>query len=259
ITKLEITREGGEDDPTPDALMSWDFTKWSDATVANLKAGANWSNDEKDDGTITEGCFWQVSCTAGLSPEKYVMANDVVISELEGLVYTNTTKNRSLAIAVDYPETSLGTYHGPAYLWLGASKINYFIIPGVPAGATIKMGIESHKSTDARGVVLSIGETTLTAPNGAAVAAPTTYEEQEWLVPADAAESNDVQITNTNGCHIYFITVTAGSGTSAVENVAIDENAPVEYYNLQGVRVANPENGLYIKRQGNKATKVLVK
>lgn len=238
-------------------LMSWDFTKWSEATVANLKAGANWSNDEKDNGTITEGCFWQVSCTAGLSPEKYLMANDVVISELEGLVYTNTTKDRSLAIAVDYPETSLGTYHGPAYLWLGASKINYFIIPGVPAGATIKMGVESHKSTDARGVVLSIGEQTLTAPNGEEVAAPTTYTEQEWLVPADAAESNDVHITNTNGCHIYFITVTAGESGSGVANV--EAEGAVEYYNLQGVRVANPENGIFIKRQGNKATKVLVK
>ena len=38
-----------------------------------------------------------------------------------------------------------------------------------------------------------------------------------------------------------------------------DTNAPVEYFNLQGVRVANPENGLYIRRQGNNATKVLVK
>lgn len=38
-----------------------------------------------------------------------------------------------------------------------------------------------------------------------------------------------------------------------------DANAPVEYFNLQGVRVANPESGLYIRRQGNKVTKVLVK
>lgn len=46
----------------------------------------------------------------------------------------------------------------------------------------------------------------------------------------------------------------------AVEIIeGIDENAPVEYFNLQGVRVAEPANGLYIKRQGNKATKVLVK
>lgn len=40
---------------------------------------------------------------------------------------------------------------------------------------------------------------------------------------------------------------------------AVDTNAPVEYYNLQGVRVAEPAAGLYIRRQGNVATKVLVK
>jgi hypothetical protein len=49
---------------------------------------------------------------------------------------------------------------------------------------------------------------------------------------------------------------------SAVKDIVVAEEeseAPVEYYNLQGVRVANPQSGLYIKRQGSKATKVLVK
>ncbi len=41
--------------------------------------------------------------------------------------------------------------------------------------------------------------------------------------------------------------------------VADDDNAPVVYYNLQGVRVENPANGLYIRVQGKKATKVLVR
>jgi len=49
------------------------------------------------------------------------------------------------------------------------------------------------------------------------------------------------------------------ASSTGIDCVVVDENAPVEYYNLQGVRVANPENGLYIRRQGNKATKVLVK
>ena len=47
--------------------------------------------------------------------------------------------------------------------------------------------------------------------------------------------------------------------TSGIADITVDENAPVEFFNLQGVRVANPENGLYIRRQGNKATKVFVK
>ena len=40
--------------------------------------------------------------------------------------------------------------------------------------------------------------------------------------------------------------------------VVDDPNAPVEYYNLQGVRVANPANGIFIRRQGSKATKVIL-
>ena len=45
---------------------------------------------------------------------------------------------------------------------------------------------------------------------------------------------------------------------AGVENVEIDNNAPVEYYNLQGVKVANPENGIFIKVQGSNATKVVM-
>ncbi len=45
---------------------------------------------------------------------------------------------------------------------------------------------------------------------------------------------------------------------SGVENVTFDENAPVEYYNLQGIKVENPQDGIYIKRQGYKTMKVVL-
>ncbi|MDE6098064.1 MAG: hypothetical protein K2G24_04170, partial [Muribaculaceae bacterium] len=57
---------------------------------------------------------------------------------------------------------------------------------------------------------------------------------------------------NTDPVMVSF-TESAGVGNVAVEN------APAEFYNLQGVRVANPENGLYIVRQGGKVSKQLVK
>lgn len=38
---------------------------------------------------------------------------------------------------------------------------------------------------------------------------------------------------------------------TGVEGIEADENAEAVYYNLQGVRVNNPENGLYIRVQGN--------
>lgn len=48
---------------------------------------------------------------------------------------------------------------------------------------------------------------------------------------------------------------------SAIDNITVDADAPVEYFNLQGVRVAadNLTPGIYVRRQGNKAVKVLVK
>ena len=47
----------------------------------------------------------------------------------------------------------------------------------------------------------------------------------------------------------------AGVGSVTVS----DENSPVEYFNLQGMRVENPAAGLYIRRHGNTTEKVLVK
>lgn len=47
-------------------------------------------------------------------------------------------------------------------------------------------------------------------------------------------------------------------GTSAV-NVNVADDAETEYYNLSGMRVLNPTNGVFIKRLGNKVTKVVVK
>ncbi len=72
------------------------------------------------------------------------------------------------------------------------------------------------------------------------------------------AVSYYVDKNNNETLQLYPIEYTAITETG-IDGVIVDENAPVEYYNLQGVRVANPENGLYIRRQGNKATKVLVK
>lgn len=47
---------------------------------------------------------------------------------------------------------------------------------------------------------------------------------------------------------------------SGIDDIEIDEcvNDPVVYYNMQGVKVDNPQNGIFIKKQGAKTTKVLM-
>ncbi len=71
---------------------------------------------------------------------------------------------------------------------------------------------------------------------------------------------NDWEITTTDNADQPLVQLYKIKPTStAIDNIEAADNAPVEYFNLQGIRVANPENGLYIRRQGNKVTKVIVK
>lgn len=55
------------------------------------------------------------------------------------------------------------------------------------------------------------------------------------------------------------LTLTSKDQPTAVDEIAVDANAPAEYFNMQGMRVENPENGIFIRRQGNKVSKVVVK
>lgn len=49
------------------------------------------------------------------------------------------------------------------------------------------------------------------------------------------------------------------NGGSGVAGIEADENAPVEFFNMQGVKVSGDEPGMYIRRQGSKTTKVVIK
>ena len=63
---------------------------------------------------------------------------------------------------------------------------------------------------------------------------------------------------NNNNMQINPISFEATT-TDGIDSIVAEDAAEAEYYNLQGVRVAAPESGLYIVRRGNKVTKELVK
>ena len=222
--ELKITVTDGET-PKEEKEHTYDFTKWSEATVAALKADAaeskvaGWSDvEKKDDATADkepaeaakDNSFWMASKADVVDEDGNLTANGVVIEELKGLDFSVAPDTRNLAIAVNYPETSLGKYEGGAYLWLGGSGKDYFVMKGVKAGSYIRMGVESHKPEEARGVNLYVTEdgTThgdqLKGADGEDVAAPKTFEEQVWMVPGEEG-AVDVMVYNTNGCHIYYI------------------------------------------------------
>ena len=214
----------------------WDFTNWSAETVSNLKAanasGSEWSDIEKDGGTTAdiakENCFWEVTAH-GSAEGAPLTIGGVPVRELEGLLFLHT-KARSLAIAVNYGDcTSLngsgfGPYNGPSYLWFGGKNLNYLVIPNVRPGTEIKIGVESHKVTDARGLQLFVGRgntgTQLKDKEGNDVAYPTTYQDQTWYLPTDLTDTPnedgtyDITLRNNNGCHLYYIQVGDGTGKS---------------------------------------------
>lgn len=76
------------------------------------------------------------------------------------------------------------------------------------------------------------------------------------IAPADTAAD-----TFDPDAFVYPTLYVLDEGQSGVAEIVIDENAPVEYFNIQGVKVdvENAAPGLYIRRQGNVATKVIVK
>ena len=74
----------------------------------------------------------------------------------------------------------------------------------------------------------------------------------------DAAGQADMVIeVMWNGIPIHVTFTSKLSGIAGV----IDENAPIEYYNLNGIRVESDQlpAGIYIRRQGNKTDKVIIR
>lgn len=49
----------------------------------------------------------------------------------------------------------------------------------------------------------------------------------------------------------------SGSDNSSTVQLVNDDDCPIEYYNLQGIRVINPTNGIFIEKKGSKVRKVL--
>lgn len=61
------------------------------------------------------------------------------------------------------------------------------------------------------------------------------------------------------GIKVFTYTDT-NPGTGAVGEITDEnENAPVEYFNLQGLKVNTDQPGLYIRRQGSKTSKIIVR
>ncbi|MBQ2839567.1 MAG: hypothetical protein IJE73_08065, partial [Muribaculaceae bacterium] len=133
--------------------------------------------------------------------------------------------------------------------WFKLNDKSYFIMPVTTDGTTNTRG-SAFAIYDEEGTCVATwteGEKTgLGACFGSFIAVPINKSAVYiyHFVPGTVAEKFTFAIEEVSG----------------IDGVEVENaDAPVKYYNLQGVEVANPSNGIFIKVQGNKATKEYVK
>lgn len=88
-----------------------------------------------------------------------------------------------------------------------------------------------------------------------------TYLNGKYNYEPEANVTKSLSINGGNAWATFKIALPKSS-QSGIENVIVnDSNAPAEYYNLQGIRMNGDAlaPGVYVKRQGNATSKILVK
>ncbi len=137
-----------------------------------------------------------------------------------------------------------------------------------PTAAATKGNIEGriyvNNTITLSGTGIKINKVTFTQREGSTNWAGFSDSEGTWnkLVWTATTPSASIEFTSKGTSRYGTITVEYVQDTEAIEGIDADNsNAPVEYYNLQGIRV-NADNmpaGIYIRRQGTAVSKVLVK
>ena len=131
----------------------------------------------------------------------------------------------------------------------------------VPEGSKIEsVGLYSDLSLSGSGYN---NRATVTGYEGAAAT--------EW--PDGLTFSSGYVWTPGQDTNVFFLENNAESGMVAfvyakvvfsntptgINGISSDVDAPVEYYNLNGMRVSEPADGIFIRRQGSKVSKVVLK
>lgn len=213
---------------------TWDFREgFSSTTVANLNADmeqngtkAHWRNWEKDAAAAGNfgDTFWCADngSTVNADNEAVTIVDgvEVPIPELSGLDMKGI-KAKGLILATGYPQAENegspnGMYpYSGGFIWLNGKGLT-FKIKQVLKGTTLRIGVESHKNTVARGINVIVDGVTLTPTEGEQV--PKFFSEAVYEIPDDTPDVDDytaVTIKSTDGCHIYYMIAGEGDDPNA--------------------------------------------
>ena len=212
---------------------TFDFTEWSEGTIAALAADTeNWSVWEKAGNTGNQGGFYNKNVmNAG-----QFLAGGADLDETFSIF--GTANAHGIGIINDLGSTDLGTYDGDNYMWLTSANSSAVVIPNVIPGTPVTFGIESHKIAEARGLTVWYGDAlagTWTQVGDAQTT--TTFAEKTVTIPVvEGKDYVDVKLQATKGMHLYYIDCQFNDFTLINEELNVRKNTP--YTIMKGVDYA---------------------
>ena len=217
---------------------------------------------------------WEKFCTASYTDD--IMAGmytpfNVMTYDVD--VQYNTMRENLIRVVEPYSSSIYDSYNvhecdHPHYLYIDASNPKRVVLLTSPLGfahensddfglllCTSKAQMEREKGTsdddiEALGYFGKM-ETTSRATENFVITFP-----QESLVPF--FKNNSTKLCKGNINNSFRLELTSPIPTSIKEIGSDDVNAPVVYYNLQGMRINEPAKGqVVIRHQGNKSEKII--
>ncbi len=257
-------------------IYNWFYEKGSDEAVGNFSDGSIVAEMEE---TFPEQTNWGQCCKVFIVPDEdysgslfYTDGNSTypAIYDLEGAMTS------SFADVVEEEGASLGTYKFyPLAAPCGAVEFTLgddtFLVYGYEEHANSDTYNQRNRANLCRygevGDMSTLEQFFLFPENGlmndgiANAYGGRRLHTFCTTTVTDAAGKQAVEILNVkpgNGMSLYRLAESGYSAGLEAATIVDNNDAPVEYFNLQGMRVENPENGLFIRRQGANATKVIL-
>lgn len=152
------------------------------------------------------------------------------------LVY-GTTEHENTNISVKIPENATALEISFTDVELNEPK-SFIFIPSP--------GKDEHNIT--------LGEESFKSSNGLATVTVDTTPDLVKMINEDNFGSISIK------CNLPFRCMKAVvDHTLSIGSIDAGNELPIEYYNLQGVKVAEPSSGFYLRRQGNRTEKIFIK
>lgn len=257
LTAIHYTIDGTE--PTEESPVYYEpFTLDADATVKAIAVRNWWANSEVAVAEFTVNVTNEVAVnfekgyyngfTSYMSTFSAPFDVTIPSSVKVYIVKKATSTNAYL--------TRLYTTNIPANtgVVLKASKAGEIVITEAKEGADLANVSGNILIPTADGEVVLDSEAYVFGKNSSKKYA-FYYTEAGEVVPQNRAYF----VLNSSKAQTLTLSLDDEDGeTTAIDGVDADENAPVEYYNLQGVKVESPVKGVYIKRQGTTITKIVL-